>query len=157
MHINVRDILVKSVGYSQAYKISGERPNLEGVRLTSDFEGEVTISRLDSGLSVRGGISTTIASECDRCLCTFERPAKVNFSQRFAEVPDDDEMPITDRHIDLAPLVEQEIILSLPIKTLCKPDCGGIENAPEKYTKEDTDNSLSTQARIKKGPHRGRT
>jgi uncharacterized metal-binding protein YceD (DUF177 family) len=51
-------------------------------------------------------------------------------------------MPITDEIIDLAPLAEQEIILHLPIKILHDPDCPGIENAPEKYTKEDTSTSL---------------
>jgi uncharacterized protein len=151
MHINVRDILAESVGHSRAYKITGERPELEGIRLTRDIEGEITISRLDTGLLVRGHISTEIELECHRCLRTFDRPVEVNFSQLFTQAPDADEFPVEDDTIDLAPLLAQEIIVSLPIKILCKPDCKGIENISEKYTKEDTTGDLKHQARITKG------
>jgi uncharacterized protein len=151
MHINVRDILVESVGYSRAYKITGERPKLENVRLKADIEGETTISKLEAGLLVRGSVSTEIELECDRCLRTFTRPITVTFSQLFAEHPGDDELPVVDGIIDLAPLAEQEILLHLPIKILHDPHCRGIENAAGKYTKGDTSTSLRSQARITKG------
>jgi uncharacterized metal-binding protein YceD (DUF177 family) len=157
MHINVRDILAEAVGYSRAYKITGERPTLESVRLAKDIEGEVTISRLDSGLLARGQVSTEIELVCHRCLRTFTRPTTVKFEQLFAEDPGDDELPIIDRTIDLAPLIEQEILLSLPIKILHAENCQGVENATE-YTKEDEGIRLKNQARITKGNHpRGRT
>ena len=157
MQINVRDILVESVGYSRSYKITGERPSLESVRLTNEVEGEITISRLDSGLLVRGQVTTEVELECHRCLRTFNRPTKVKFKQLFAENPGDDELPITKGTIDLAPLVEQEILLGLPIKILCQPDCKGIDSATDKYTKVDTPARLQDQARITKGTKRGRT
>lgn len=157
MHINVRDILAESVGYNRAYKITGEHPDLEGVRLASDLSGEITISRLEAGLVVKGQITTSIELECDRCLRTFDRPITINFQQIFAEQPDDDAMPIVKDAIDLAPLVAQEIILSLPIKILHSPTCQGIENARDQYTKEDNGLRLEQQARITKGNKRGRT
>jgi uncharacterized protein len=157
MHINVHDISTESIGYSRAYKIKGERPELENVRLTADIDGETTISKLEAGLLIRGHISTEIQLECDRCLRTFNRPTTVSFSQMFAENPSDDDMLITDDEVDLAPLIEQEIIVHLPIKILHDPNCPGIENAPEKYTREDTSTSLRSQARITKGTQRGRT
>jgi uncharacterized metal-binding protein YceD (DUF177 family) len=158
MHINVRDILVESVGYSRSYKISGERPDLDGVRLTRDIEGEITISRLDSSLLVRGQISTEIELECHRCLSTFSRPTRVNLAQEYAEDPGDEQMPIVDGEIDLAPLIAEEIILDIPLKVLDRPDCPGIQDAPEQYTKkEDTDTRIAARARITKGTHRGRT
>jgi uncharacterized metal-binding protein YceD (DUF177 family) len=158
MHINVRDILSESVGYSRAYKISGERPSLEHVRLTKDIEGEITISRLDSGLLVQGSLASELELNCDRCLSTFTRPTRVRFKQLYAKEPVDDEMPITDQSIDLAPLAEQEFLLDLPIKLLHDPNCPGITDAPAKYTKEDNGNRLLDQARITKGNSpRGRT
>jgi uncharacterized metal-binding protein YceD (DUF177 family) len=158
MHINVRDILAESVGYSRTYKITGERPSLEAVLLTKDIEGEITISRLDSGLLVQGHFETEIQLVCDRCLSTFIRPTSVRFQQLFSETPTDDDMPIIDEDIDLAPLAEQEILLDLPIKILHAEDCRGIESAAGKYTKEERGTRLQDQARIKKGNHpRGRT
>lgn len=136
MHINVRDFLAESVGYSRVFQILGERPIFEAVQLTDNINGEITISRLESSLKVKGHISTEIQLECHRCLRTFSRPTSINFSQIFSQHPQDDDLPIVDGAIDLAPLLEQEILLSLPIKILHAPDCAGIEDAPEKYTKD---------------------
>jgi uncharacterized protein len=158
MHINVRDILVESVGYSRTYKVADERPDLVDVKLTQDIEGEITISRLDDHLLVRGQLHTEIELECHRCLSTFTRPIKISLAQEYSEHPSDEQMPIVDGEIDIAPLAGQEIILSLPIKILCRPDCPGIAEAAGKYTKpEDTTTRLETKARITKGTKRGRT
>lgn len=160
MHINVRDILIESVGYSRTYKISGERPDLADVKLTQDIEGEISISRLDASLLVRGQLFTEIQLECHRCLRTFTRPMRFNLAQEFAEQPVDDQMPITSEGtIDIAQLVEQEIILGTPIKVLDRPDCPGIQTEAGRYTKEEaeSDGSLGNRARITKGNHRGRT
>jgi uncharacterized protein len=158
MHINVRDILVESVGYSRAYKVSGERPDLDTVRLTQDIQGDLTASRLDDSVLVRGHLSAEIELECHRCLGTFNRLIRLSVAQEFAENPSDDQMPLVDDQIDVAPLIEQEIILSLPIKIICRPDCPGIIEAAQKYTKsQDSSVRLENQARITKGTKRGRT
>ena len=158
MHINVRDILAESVGYNRAYKVSGERPDLVEVKLTQDLEGEITISRLEDSLLIRGRLQAEIELECHRCLSTFTRPIKIGFKQEFAGTPGDDQMPIIDEEIDLAPLIEQEIILNLPIKILDRPDCPGIVDAAGEYTKAtDSDARLENRARITKRTKRGRT
>src|SRR4051794_19608998 len=115
MHINVNDLLAESVGYNRTYKISGERPELEGVQLARDLEGEIQISRLETNLLLNGRVSTAVELECHRCLSTFIRPMKFKLAQEFSESPVDDQMLIEHDTIDIAPLVEQEIILNTPI------------------------------------------
>lgn len=158
MHINVRDILVESVGYSMTYKITGERPELADIKLTRDIEGEIQVARLDSSLLVRGHLSTEIELECNRCLSTFSQPVEFSLKQEYAEEPVDEQMPTAGDDIDIAPLVEQELFLGLPIKILCRPDCPGMKEAQGRYTKqEDIGVSLKDRAHITKGTHRGRT
>lgn len=147
MHINVRDILAQDVGSSRTYKIDGEMPELANVRLLEPITGEVTIGRLDDGVGVQGRITTTVELECHRCLRSYAQPTKVSFSQSFTERPGDDDLPIAGDQIDLAPLVEQEILVNLPIKLICGPDCPGVEG----YKPESPSHSLRHQARIKKG------
>ena len=106
MHINVRDILVESVGHNRTYKISGERPDLETVELVQDIVGEISISRLDASLLVRGQLYTAIQLECHRCLSTFTRPTQFNLHQEYALTPGDDQMPIVDDEIDIDDLIE---------------------------------------------------
>jgi uncharacterized protein len=158
MHINVRDILVESVGYSRTYKVSGERPSLQSVRLTQEVEGELIISRLNESVLVRGQLRSEIELECHRCLSTFTRPIKIGVAQEYAKSLGDDQMLLVDDTIDIAPLMEQEIILSLPIKIICRPDCPGLKAAAQMYTKSpDTGVRLENRAHITKGTKRGRT
>ena len=138
MHINVRNILAEEVGYNRTFKITDERPPSELVQLTKDLEGEITISRLETGLLAKGTVSTEIQLECHRCLSAFTRPVTVNFSQVYREQPrpEEEEQPIIDEQIDLVPPIEQEIMVHLPIKLLCRPDCPGVEDATAEYTKD---------------------
>ena len=153
MHINVRDILVKELGHSQTFTITDERPEFDQLTLTKPVSGEVKISRLDNGLVISGRVSCHIELECHRCLRSFARPVNVKFEQLFSEKPIDDEMPIDELDsIDLAPLLQQEILLNLPIKILCRRDCPGVEDAPQNLISDGPDHSLGTNARITKGP-----
>ncbi|HSX02683.1 MAG TPA: YceD family protein [Candidatus Saccharimonadia bacterium] len=157
MHINVRDILAEDLGYHRTYAVTGERPELPEVRLTHDLEGEVVISRSEVGLLVKVTIKTEIELECHRCLRKFTRPIAISFTQTYREEPGDDDLPIEQEQIDLAPLIQQEILVSLPIKLLCRPDCPGVEGFATEYTNDETSTRLQDQARITKGSQRGRT
>jgi uncharacterized protein len=153
MHINVRDILAEELGHSQTFTITDERPEFDQVTLMDSIAGEVKISRLDKGLVINGRISSKIELECHRCLRSFVRPVNVRFEQLFSEKPVDDEMPIDDNgNIDMEPLLQQEILLNLPIKILCRRDCPGVDDAPQDLISDGPDHSLGTNARITKGP-----
>jgi uncharacterized protein len=151
MRINVRDILAEDLGYNRSFLIGDEMPDLESVKLTKPIQGEVTISKLEDSLLAEGRVQTEIELECHRCLRTFTHPVKVGFSQTYSEKPVDEDMPITDETVDLAPLVEQEILVNLPIKLICRTDCEGVEGVEGKYNKEEPGNRLGDKARIKKG------
>ena len=153
MHVNVREFLAEDVGYRRSYAITGEEPHLEGLTLTKPINGEVSISRLEDGLLVDGAVSTELELVCDRCLRSFTRPIGVKFEQLYRDHPDDDELPI-DAHdeIDLAPVIQQELIVSLPIKLLDRPDCPGIDGQVTATTDAPAPSmKLGDRARIKKG------
>jgi uncharacterized protein len=134
MKINIADILAQELGYNRQFNIEGEALDLELVKLTGPINGEFTVFRSESGLLVSGRIETDIELECHRCLTIFERHIVLNFSQPFSEQPGDDDMPIVGNEIDLAPTIEQEIVLSLPIKQLCKVDCAGMPGVSQDFS-----------------------
>jgi uncharacterized protein len=39
---------------------------------------------------------------------------------------DEDTYPLTGEQLDLAPLVRDALLLSLPLAPLCRPDCAGL-------------------------------
>lgn len=146
MHISVRDILAEELGFHRTFAIQGERPELANVILTKPIDGEATLTKTQTGIMVRGWIQTEIELECHRCLSTFRHPVKLNFRQTFEERPGDDDLPIEAGKIDLAPSLEQEILVSLPIKLICSQDCTGVPGSDAYQPKHQ---SLKDQARIK--------
>jgi len=94
---------------------------------------------------VRGAVETKIEISCARCLKPGELPIKVEIDERFrraSRVMDDgyleDEPDVTEEWddedfqefrgltIDLDEVVAENLIVSIPIKPLCRKDCPGL-------------------------------
>lgn len=127
MRIDVRDILIEDTGFSRSFAFADERPELDNVTLTAPIDGEVTITKLEDTVQAEGRFETTIELECHRCLRTFELPVRHSFSRSYAEQPSDDDLPIDNCEIDIAEAIRDEILVRLPLKLLCQPDCPGID------------------------------
>jgi uncharacterized metal-binding protein YceD (DUF177 family) len=136
MHIHVRDLLAEETGSNRTFAIEGEQPQTLSLQLTQPVNGEITIVKLgDERLAASGRIATQLQLECHRCLRSYTSDAEADFEQIYAGRPTEDELPIEDEAIDLAPLIEQELILRQPIKLLCQADCAGVPGAEEYLTK----------------------
>lgn len=96
----------------------------------ADFSGSIHISRTPQGLLFEGNFKAITPTECVRCLEPFQQELAIDFNEVYAYkshsftesglyVPE-------DGNIDLAPVVREYLMLELPIKPLCKPDCLGL-------------------------------
>ncbi len=86
-------------------------------------EGEIgvyaTVLLVSNEIIVRGRIEASYACECDRCLIPMEIPVEVeNFTLNY-EYKDQDFQ-------DISPEIRDEILLMIPTKILCSPDCRGL-------------------------------
>ncbi|MEO7617258.1 MAG: DUF177 domain-containing protein [Candidatus Saccharibacteria bacterium] len=130
MRVDVKDILIEDTGFSRDYTFIGETPELDEVTLVDEVEGEVTVTKLEeSDLQAEGRFRTRISLECHRCLNTFEKSVEHNFSRTYAKKPIEDQLPIEEKHIDIAYAIRDEILVRLPIKQLCREDCPGVLQA----------------------------
>ncbi|SHM09090.1 uncharacterized protein SAMN05660826_00201 [Caldanaerovirga acetigignens] len=90
------------------------------------------VENLGKGLiGAWGEISTAIEDRCYRCLAKTCFEVKLSYNFKFSENPekytDEDEVfLIQEDTIDLSTPVVNEIILNLPSKILCSPDCRGL-------------------------------
>ena len=90
-----------------------------------------------------GRFDTQIRLTCNRCLEPFEVPLASDFnltyvrqqpegpnSNRHGEVEiTDDEIgliPIQGDELDLRDAIQEEIVMALPMRALCRPDCKGL-------------------------------
>ncbi|MEJ5186405.1 MAG: DUF177 domain-containing protein [Candidatus Geothermincolales bacterium] len=113
-------------------------------RGSGDVHLEFVLESNPDGIWVRGKIEGWVSMECTRCLDTYHRELDLRVDEfyrrpglevvdelegklpRDMEVPEEDAYVIEDNMVDLYVLVNDAIMLSLPIKHLCSEECKGL-------------------------------
>ena len=82
---------------------------------------------------VEGSSKLSVDMKCDRCLNAVPYEMDLQFSyevfspDKISELEEDDEQNfMEDYELNVVNLVNNEILMSWPMKVLCKPQCKGI-------------------------------
>ncbi|MEZ5236297.1 MAG: DUF177 domain-containing protein [Acidimicrobiia bacterium] len=96
------------------------------------IEVDLVLEATGNAVVATGTLRTTATCECRRCLDRFEEPLTATVREIFDPHPVEGETyPLQSELIDLAPLVRDTLLLSLPLAPLCRADCPG--PAPERF------------------------
>ncbi len=106
-------------------------PNTLGlldVHSNVSFSGVLTA--LELGFSFSGELSASLLYPCSLCLAPVSIDIHVDFSEKYSDddSSDEDFWGYTGKKIDFLPSIIDNIILNLPMKSLCSPDCKGLCN-----------------------------
>jgi uncharacterized protein len=93
--------------------------------------------RLESvmeGVLVSGEVDTPVTGQCARCLEPLEDTLHLDVQELYAYAgstteatsEEDEVRRIEGEHLDLAPLVRDAVVLTLPLAPTCTPDCAGL-------------------------------
>ena len=140
MLYNVAQLMKAGVGTSLEADIHEELVQLDtDLKVIGPLNGHVRMRRMNQGLLVDGWVDLTLELSCNRCLKEFEYPMHVSFEEVFYPTidvvtgihlpPFDEEeiFPIDDHHlVDLTEAVRQNVLLAIPMVTLCREDCPGL-------------------------------
>ncbi len=93
-------------------------------------------------MHVRGRLAAAVEPECGRCLeryaASVDQELDLFYLPRSPEQPEEqeDEVELSDREVvvgyyegdrlDLGDVVREQLLLSLPLKRLCREDCRGL-------------------------------
>jgi uncharacterized protein len=101
--------------------------DLERVDASQPVTVRVRLEALTDEILARGAIDFVAVLQCNRCLTGWTESGTVEFTQLFGVEPGEDTLPIQrDGHIDLEPVVRDEVGLALPLVPLCREDCLGL-------------------------------
>lgn len=105
---------------------------------------EGTVTNTGKGYLVDCVIRAELELECARCLRRYTWPLEINLCERYlaedegnAHAPvdeesvDDDDAPLETHtfrgdHLDLTEAVRDHVVVSIPMKPVCRDDCKGI-------------------------------
>lgn len=92
-----------------------------------NIKGNFTLS--GDIINFDGTVRTTLNLACSRCLENFNKPIEIEIHEKFSKFDhdeDNDLIIINNDKIDFSPVIETNIILSLPMKKLCSEECKGL-------------------------------
>ena len=83
-------------------------------------EVELRLESVHEGVLATGEIFADAKTECSRCLDAMNLKIEVDFQELFAySYSSDDELLVTNDHIDLEQVVIDSVVLSLPFQPVC--------------------------------------
>jgi len=115
----------------------------ENVAQTEDFAcigpavGELQVENIGSLLLHRGELRATLRLACVRCLGACECPSTITIEGEFSTGQTEPDVATMDRDdpsasamhdlfLDVSELVRQQILVNVPIASICREDCRGI-------------------------------
>mgnify|MGYP003365152833 CR=1 FL=1 len=132
MLVNLKDIFVGGAPIAIEYEMDlsqeevpgGGFPFPEPVRVSGRIENRAGVVLLHAAVQA---VRHTV---CDRCLAPTRQPMHVAFENVLvteSQGDDSDELLVcSEQTLDMDALAKTNLLLALPMKELCRPDCKGI-------------------------------
>ena len=103
---------------------------LEDVPQAGPVTAEGAVENRAGVVTFSAAVSFVRHTACDRCLKALELPVRSEVShvlvQQLADEADDAFVEVPALRLDADALLREDILLLLPTKTLCRPDCKGL-------------------------------
>ncbi len=110
-----------------------------GIEVLSVTEGspvdiDLRLEAVMEGVLVSGQVDAPVTGQCARCLEPVTDSLELDVQELYAYAgstteatsEEDEVRRIDGEHLDLAPLVRDAVVLTLPLSPTCTPDCSGL-------------------------------
>lgn len=140
MRYDIREQLAEPDGEATCH-IDAAAPLGTGAQFAGHIAGRISLRNAGQEIAARGSLCAVVLLPCSRCLREHEVPIEFEFSETcgltqideprsYVTESDGDEpapIPVLDGStVDLSELVRQLLVLNLPDRSLCSPDCKGL-------------------------------
>ncbi|MFQ5812787.1 MAG: DUF177 domain-containing protein [Anaerolineae bacterium] len=131
MKFNLTRLLEEPVGSQMSFDIDEVQQRLAEDLCVDFVRGTVEFTRTGRGIFGEGRLHSQVQLECARCLETFSQPIDFHLEAQFGLPPikpkEGSVFPIGVKGIlDLTEALREQILLALPMRPLCRPDCRGL-------------------------------
>ncbi len=139
--LNLEEILKREEIFEREYVFKPEDISIPADvgDLIQPVRVKVRIDKDDRGYRVKLSLTGEVQLECSRCLELFSKSVIQDTVKHIQTYPSEEVINLSEEDLDvsfaedihevvLEDLVREEILLSIPMKPLCKPDCPGINH-----------------------------
>ncbi len=138
MQVNVAQLLKETIGSVRDYEVNGTIDVTDNAK-SSPVRGNISLTRTDRSILVKGVLGSEVELTCSRCLNPFSCPLTLSIEEEYfpttdvisgASLPssgEPDRFTIDEHHVlDLTEALRQCALLAIPMKPLCREDCAGL-------------------------------
>ena len=124
---NIAPLLRPEVGATVSLEINEGAQTLGDLKV-EHVRGTLRLTRTNRRILVKGTIQTAVETDCVRCLtpCQLTLTLKLEELFAFSSAIDPIYFVNDDGWINLKQPLREQILLAMPIQTLCRPDCKGL-------------------------------
>jgi len=142
MDLDLEKALDEPVDLSHRFDVTSQRLERDDVLSLSPVSFSGHLRKADTGFVLDGQLSFDGTTTCARCLkpVSFRRSGPVSWvfapSHEKNAVGEDEEVELSARDLDIVwyddfvvpfdPLIDEQVLLELPMKALCRDDCRGL-------------------------------
>jgi uncharacterized protein len=131
LKFNLARLLEEPIGSKMSFDVDETQQRLAEDLSVAFVRGTIEFTRTNRGIFGEGQLRSQVQLECARCLETFAQPLDFHLEAQFGFPPlkpqGDTIFPIGANGIlNLTAALREHILLALPMRPLCKPDCLGL-------------------------------
>lgn len=139
MFISTEELRLHRISVSKTYAAGALDYRGANFRQLGSLKVEGGAELVGSEIHLRGHLGTRLEACCDRCLVKVEIPVERDldlFYRPIREIARAEEVEISQDELDvgfysgdgiaLADVVTEQVILSMPMKVVCRADCQGL-------------------------------
>jgi len=133
MKLDVSELLKRETAVKELHIQVSEDHIYDGnetVKLVEPINLDGNLDKVGDILTLNSNIKTVLELTCSRCIEKFNYSVDMTVEEKFTNNDkankDDDVIFIDSDTIDITQIIENNIIVTLPIKRLCKEDCKGL-------------------------------
>jgi len=133
--VNVATLLKEPIGSTRDYNFE----DIADEKGDSPVTGAIGMVRSQRGILVRANVTARFEMDCSRCLKPTDCTMAIAMDEEFLpsidvssglplRTPRDGSVFVIDHNhiLDLGEAIYQYILMAVPMKPLCRPDCAGI-------------------------------
>jgi uncharacterized protein len=137
--ITLRELELHRISVSKSYPPDVLDFHGTGFRQVGPLKVEAVADLVEKEICIRGHLSGRFEASCDRCLVCVEFPEESDFDLCYrpvAEIAREEEIEVPGGELqvgfysgdglELRDVVTEQVILSAPMKVVCRPDCLGL-------------------------------
>lgn len=138
MIIELNKLINKKLRIARAIPMGSDRHPVQGCSYAAPVELDAILTGKEKEFKLQGSIKAHLMLTCDRCLTTFEQDIEDTLDLVFiprTEMEGEPEVELTKDDlnvasyidsIDLCQVIDEQLILALPMKILCSDNCPGL-------------------------------